>query len=288
MRLYSSRNKNDNKNIFIRVNNLFTLLLFTLLLGSCASLARYPGIGRIRRYTISNVCLPQKFDGTTIAFVTDTHYPSKYTRKRLSNTARALEDLEPDLLLLGGDYVTSLACADELFAALGGCPTKYGKYAVLGNHDTRNADTLRTIIQRNGIRLLADESDTLCNDNEKIYLCGIKAYNATETPSWVSQHTADGFTIVVVHTPDYAQNTQLDSAAVVFSGHTHGGQVTLLGLYTPVVHSRYGKRFLSGLNFTDNNIPVITSNGLGTSRKKIRFCAPSDIVFVTLRRGSGQ
>ena len=286
MRLYSSKNNNGNNNFLIRVNNMFTLLLFALLLGSCASLARYPGIGRIRRYTISDARLPQKFDSTTIAFITDTHYPSKYTRKRLSNTTHALENLRPDLILLGGDYVTSLAYADELFAALGSSTTKYGKYAVLGNHDKRNADTLRTIIERNGIRLLADNSDTLRNDNEEIYLCGIKEYNATATPSWVSRHTADGFTIVVVHTPDYAQNTQLDSAAVVFSGHTHGGQVTLLGIYTPVVHSRYGKRFLSGLNFTENDIPVITSNGLGTSRKKIRFCAPSDIVFVTLRKES--
>lgn len=286
MRLYSSRNKNDNKSFLIRVNSLFTLLLFTLVLGSCASLARYPGIGRIRRYTISDARLPDKFDGTTIAFITDTHYPSKYTRKRLSNTTHALETLKPDLLLLGGDYVTSLAYADELFAALSNCTAKYGKYAVLGNHDKRNADTLRTIMQRNGIRLLADESDTLRNDNEEIYLCGIKEYNTTAASPVVSRHTADGFTIVLVHVPDYAQDTQLDNAAVVFSGHTHGGQVTLLGLYTPVIHSRYGKRFLSGLNFTDNDIPVITSNGLGTSRKNIRFCAPSDIVFVTLRKES--
>ena len=72
--------------------------------------------------------------------------------------------------------------------------------------------------------------------------------------------------------------------SLALSGHTHGGQVTLLGLYVPVKKSRYGNRFLSGLNYTDENVPVVTSNGLGTSRRKIRFCAPSDIVFVTLRR----
>lgn len=257
-------------------------LLLLMLLDSCATLSRYRGVGRIRRYDICDARLPQKFDGFTVAFLSDTHYPSKFTRKRLANVARAIGDLSPDVLLLGGDYVTSDDCADELFAALGGCAVSYGKYAVLGNHDVKRVGILQQSMQRNGIKLLADAADTLRIDDSKIYLCGVKEYDKNVQKSWLQQHSDSGFTMLLVHTPDYAQDAGVENVALTFSGHTHGGQVTLLGLYAPVTNSRYGKRFLSGLNFTDGGVPVITSGGLGTSRKKIRFCAPSDIIFVTL------
>ncbi|MBQ8735509.1 MAG: metallophosphoesterase [Bacteroidaceae bacterium] len=161
MQSYSSRNNHHITRIINRVGTKLTLFLLALLLGSCATLSHYQGIGRIRRYTLHDKRLPREFDITTRALLKDTHYPSKFTRKRLKNTVRAIGDLSPHLLLLGGDYVTSLAHAEELFAALGNSPTHYGRYAVLGNHDRAIADTLSSIMHRNGTTMLAEESDTL-------------------------------------------------------------------------------------------------------------------------------
>ena len=283
MLLFSLKNKKESVIFSNRVGICLALLLL-LLLESCATLSRYQGVGRIRRYDVCDARLPHEFDGFTVAFISDTHYPSKFTRKRLANVVRALNDLSPDALLLGGDYVTDDASADELFEALGGCDAPYGKYAVLGNHDVKRADALGNSMQRNGIKLLADAADTLRVKGAKIYLFGVRNYGArTQNPSL--QQLADScFTILLVHTPDYAQASAVENVALTLSGHTHGGQVTLFGLYAPETNSRYGRRFLSGLNLTDSRVPVVTSNGLGTSRKNIRFCAPSDIVFVTLRR----
>jgi predicted MPP superfamily phosphohydrolase len=267
-----------------RAGKILALFSFLLLTASCASLSHYKGVGRIRRYTITDSRLPRQFDGKSIAFVSDTHYPSKFTGKRLVNAARALNDLNPDILLLGGDYVTSIEYAEELFTALSSSNTRYGKYAILGNHDTRIKNELEKAMVSGGIELLANETDTIRDDGAEIFICGVKDYNTTEQPEWIRKHTESGFTIILAHSPDYAQDTRLQGASLVLSGHTHGGQVTLLGLYVPINHSHYGRRFLSGLSTTDSGVPVITSNGLGTSRKKIRFCAPSDIIFVTLKK----
>lgn len=283
MLLFSLKNRKISIFSLNRVGLCLTLLL-SLLLESCATLSRYQGVGLIRRYDICDERLPQEFDGFTIAFLSDTHYPSKFTRKRLANAVRAIDDLSPDALLLGGDYVTDDACADELFEALGRCNAPVGKYAVLGNHDFKRADALRESMRRNGIKLLADEADTLRVGGSQIYLFGVRDYNGKAQLSWLQQLADSCFTLLLVHTPDYAQDTAVENVSLTLSGHTHGGQVTLLGLYAPETNSRYGRRFLSGLNFTDGGVPVVTSNGLGTSRRKIRFCAPSDIVFVTLRR----
>lgn len=51
----------------------------------------------------------------------------------------------------------------------------------------------------------------------------------------------------------------------------------------PITASKYVKRFHTGLRYNSQDIPVIISGGLGTSRRNILFCAPTDIVVVTLR-----
>jgi predicted MPP superfamily phosphohydrolase len=93
----------------------------------------------------------------------------------------------------------------------------------------------------------------------------------------------DAFVILLAHTPDYAERSSVE-VDVVLSGHTHGGQVSLFGLYTPVRNSVYGDRFLKGRNATSKGTTVITTNGVGTSRKKVRFCVPSEVVLLTLKR----
>lgn len=280
MLLFLSKNNNLLRFLLNRAG--FLALLSLLLLDSCATLSRYQGVGRIRRYEICDRRLPHEFDSFTIAFLSDTHYPSKFTRKRLGNALRALCDLSPDALFLGGDYLHSDVYADELFTALGSITTPYGKYAVLGNHDIKYAEKLQHDMSLNGIKLLVDEADTLRTGSAQIYICGVQNYEESSDVTWLQQYADSAFTMLIVHTPDYVQDAKVENLSLALSGHTHGGQVTFFGLYAPVTNSRYGKRFLSGLNFTDKGVPVITSNGLGTSRRKIRFCAPSDIIFVTL------
>ena len=116
---------------------LFPVLL-ALLCASCAtaSFSKYKGVGRIKRYDIYNKQLPDSFDGFRIAFVSDFHYESRFSFKRLKGMKQALQAVNADVLLLGGDYRGrnggNLA---ELFDALSEVKTPYGTYAVMGNHD---------------------------------------------------------------------------------------------------------------------------------------------------------
>ena len=81
------------------------------------------------------------------------------------------------------------------------------------------------------------------------------------------------------------EDADVSGVDLALAGHTHGGQVTLFGLYAPITASRYGMRFRTGLRRSSSSgVPIIISSGLGTSRRNIRFCAPTDIVVVTLRR----
>ena len=93
---------------------------------------------------------------------------------------------------------------------------------------------------------------------------------------------ASPFVILLTHTPDYIEESEASIADLALAGHTHGGQVTLFGLYAPVTASKYGMRYRTGLKHNRQGIPIIISNGLGTSRHPIRMFAPTDIVIVTL------
>ncbi len=255
-----------------------------LLISSCATLSS-SGVGRIKEYCIKSVRLPASFDGCRVAFVSDIHYPSLFTPKRLKRLVDTLEEVQPDFLLLGGDYVTHDDSIRSLFSALECVQPRYGTYAVLGNHERRNGLLIAQAMGEHGIVLLADSVARLGADKEPLFIAGIR--DSFSCDSVMLQRVNDledeGFVILFAHTPDYAERSSVN-ADVVLSGHTHGGQVSLFRLYTPVKNTQYGNRFLSGRNVTTSGTTVITTNGVGTSRKKVRFCAPSEVVLLTLER----
>lgn len=266
----------------------FIFLISIVLLSSCAtaSFSKYHGIGRIKKYTIYSEQLPDSFDGFRIAFASDFHYESRFNRKRLPGLLKALQATEADVLLLGGDYRgRNGGNLTELFDLLHTFRPPYGTYGVMGNHENNtNYEIVKEEMKRTGIHLLEHEVDTLWKENEYILLCGIR------NPFDLKQNGVsptlnlrpDDYVIMLVHTPDYAEDTDISNTDLVLAGHTHGGQVSFFKRYTPAHFSKYGTRFMTGLKHNSAGIPVIITNGIGTSRKDIRLFTPSEIVLVTL------
>lgn len=267
-----------------KICNAMLFIVTALLLSSCASLSPN-GVGRVKRYSFVSGAVPNGFDGYKIAFISDTHYPSLFTQPRLKKLTRKLQKESPDVLLLGGDYVTSTALLNELFDSLSAVEPVDGVYAVLGNHERRYKEAAIQSMNNYGVVLLADSVVAIERENDSIYLVGI--YDSFSYDSLVVQPaetvSSEAFVMLLCHTPDYSERS-LTTADIVFSGHTHGGQVSLFGLYTPVKNTQYGNRFLRGMNEATSGASVITTTGVGTSRRKVRFCVPSEIVFVTLKR----
>ena len=272
-------------------------LILMLLLSSCTSL-RYAGVNRVRNYDINNIDIPEAFDGYRIAFASDFHLKSKFKERQLRGTVEALQALAPDVLLLGGDYQEGCEYVGPLFTELGRVSTPDGTYAVLGNNDyERCTDLIRSAMQRQGITLLEDTTATIHKGNDSIILWGANAYAGHYPTAPKKEDVASNtkirnlkseiinpsdFVILLTHTPDYVEDADISGVDLALAGHTHGGQVTFFGLYAPVTASKYGKRFRTGLRYNSQEVPTIISRGLGTSRYPIRFCAPTDIIVVTL------
>ena len=266
------------------------LLILMLALSSCTSL-RYAGVNRVRSYDIGSPDVPEAFDGYRIAFASDFHLESKFKERQLRGTVKALQALAPDVVMLGGDYQEGCEYVAPLFEALAEATPPDGIYAVLGNNDyERCTELIRSAMQEHGIHLLEQAVDTIYKEEQYILVWGANPYAGRYPTARAKRHAPSSetigqrdFTILLTHTPDYVEDADISAADLALAGHTHGGQVTLFGLYAPITASKYGMRYRTGLKHNRHGIPIIISNGLGTSRRNIRFCAPTDIVVVTLQ-----
>lgn len=85
--------------------------------------------------------------------------------------------------------------------------------------------------------------------------------------------------VLLAHEPDIFPSVPA-RVALTLSGHTHGGQVRLLG-YSPVVPSRFGNRYAYG-HIVEQDRHLVVSGGLGCSGLPVRFGVPPEIVFLEL------
>lgn len=267
------------------------LLLLPLLLPSCVSnrnLADSSGSGRYRveKYDFAHCDIPETFDGFRIAFISDLHYKSLFRENKLKDLVRQLTDLHADVLLMGGDYHEGCEYVPELFAALAQVKTPMGTYGVMGNNDyERCYDDIVRQMQHYGMHVLEHEVDTLRRGGQQILLAGVRdpfdlGQNGKSPTLTLSP---EDFVILLVHTPDYVEDVPVTNTDLALAGHTHGGQVRILG-YAPIIPSHYGSRFLTGLKYNTAEVPIIITNGIGTSNRNIRIGAPAEVVLVTLRR----
>ncbi len=244
----------------------------------------------MRDYDISSPDVPAAFDGYRIAFASDFHLESRFKQRQLHGTVKALQALAPDVLMLGGDYQEGCEYVEPLLAEIARVMPPDGIYAVLGNNDyERCTDLIRSTMEQYDIHLLEEAADTICKEGSCIFVWGTNPYAGRYPTAMIRAKTLnselitqDSYVILLTHTPDYVDDAGIANADLALAGHTHGGQVTFFGLYAPITASKYGMRYRTGMKRSRTGIPIIISNGLGTSRYPIRLFAPTDIVIVTL------
>lgn len=248
----------------------------------------HPGVARIKRYDFYHPDIPASFDGFRIAFASDFHLESKYKEKALESTVRLLNSMNADVFLMGGDYQEGCEYVPLLFQRLAEVKTRFGTAGIMGNNDyERCHDDIVNTMRAHGMRVLEHACDTLTNGKDRIIIAGVRNpfdLNANGVSPTLEQKPED-FVILLTHTPDYAEDVDITNTDLVLAGHTHGGQVTVFG-YAPIVPSHYGQRFLRGMKQTTAGVPMIVTNGLGTSNKNIRLGAPSEVVLIVLHAGS--
>lgn len=231
----------------------------------------------------------EALDGLRIGFVTDTHVGPFFGGHDLSRGLALLDRLAPDLLLLGGDYVSESnlyagPMADAFESYVNRAPL--GAVAVLGNHDLPLGRTrVQAELERSGIRVLRNEHVILDWNGAQLAIVGIDdTIVGSADPDRAFAGIPAGVPMLALwHEADFAEESAHRGAFAQLSGHTHGGQVRF-----PKIGSIWlppdGKRRDAGL-FDVCGMPVYLSRGLGVYRPPIRFRCPPEVTLVTLRAG---
>lgn len=227
--------------------------------------------------------IPASFINKKIVFITDIHHGPFLSIERIKKLVKRINALEPDIILMGGDYVHRDAkYIKPLFDEFKNLRSKYGIYAVLGNHDHwEDAQLTKQLMDRNGIKICDNLSYWLKINNDSIKIGGVG--DLWEDDQIMLNTTVDlkksDFAILISHNPDFIPNVDAHLIDLTLSGHTHGGQVTFFGLWAPILPIEAGQKYRYGLKQMDA-MKAYISSGIGTITPPLRFfCRPEIVLF---------
>ncbi len=256
--------------------------------------------------------LPPAFEGTRILYLTDLHINTLNSVDKLHALMDELEKLEPDLVLLGGDYTsfdvlmrlmgggTQGAYAietdmrDLFFLGLSEINAPLGKYGVAGEEDNllvqKGNASLSEAMALGGVKLLQDQAVRLSKDGQTLTLVGVDDWRTglqdTRTPA--SQVRSDECVILLCHNPEAIPvlNNQpgadgghwIDAA---LCGHTHGGTIKLPG-WELLSELGDDERYHAGWHL-ENGAKVLISSGISNSFLPLRLNASPEVHLITLK-----
>ena len=226
--------------------------------------------------------LPPGLDGLRIGLITDLHHSEMVPAYDVLRAAALLMAEQPDVIVLGGDYVTwgdrayVVPCAE----ALAGLRAPFGVFAALGNHDD-DRDMPAALIA-SGFDVLQDARTVVKARSEQFDLVGLRFW--THRPRDLARllRGAKGPVMLIAHDPRRLTEAAALDVPLVLSGHTHGGQVVL-----PGVGAIAARKFpvVAGFGHRDNT-SIFVSRGVGTVYVPYRFNCPPDVSVLTLSRRS--
>lgn len=239
---------------------------------------------------LTDTDIPSPFDDFRIVFVTDIHNSKVFPIERIETLVAKINTMEPDLVILGGDYTfDGEKYIEPCFEALSSLHATYGVYGVFGNHDHWDGiDTARQAMQNAGIVSLENKSYWIelqgQESSSQIKLGGVgdSWEGNQDIRTTTNDVIEDDFVILVSHNPDIAERINDDKIDLVLSGHNHGGHISFFGLWAPVVPSGYGSKYLTGVKKFEHTTVVI-SNGIGVSTyPPIRLFARPQVYTIVL------
>ncbi len=234
---------------------------------------------------------PKELSGLRVALIADIHTGGPFIDdNKLRKIVELTNQRNPDLIVLLGDYMSPNSWhshrvePEVTAAAMKNLHAPLGVYAVLGNHDWwYNGEKVRRAFEANGIPVLDDEVAEIKWRNDSLWLVGLAdAWTRPQHVNETIRKVPEGSTVIALtHSPDVFPSLP-QSVPLLLAAHTHGGQVNLPLIGTPIVPSRFGPKYTAGHVF-ENGHHMFVTTGIGTSILPLRFRVTPEIVILTIK-----
>jgi predicted MPP superfamily phosphohydrolase len=223
--------------------------------------------------------LPPSLAGLRVGLMTDIHRSRWVSDDDVAAAVALMMSVRPDLIVLGGDYVTwgDRQYVSASAEALKPLSAPHGVFAVLGNHDS-DQETAQHLAARH-IQVLRDARTRVTIRDDSLELVGLRYW--TKRPSDIAALTKDarGPVVLLAHDPRRFTEATALGVPLVLSGHTHGGQIVL-----PLVGAVAARKFpvVAGVARRANTTMYV-SRGVGTVYVPLRVNCPPEVAVLTLQ-----
>ena len=285
------------------------LAVVAILAGFIGYMALNASFLRLKRATVSLEDLPPAFEGTTILYVSDVDLGGVNTPKRAAEAFEQLKVLNPDILLLGGDYTaptlmdllnqSSVAqyqsntanLRGDFFHYISDFPATLGKY-MIASPDDRLAGELAPLAAVSGFKLLDGEAFEIKKGSDSLWLVGL-GEDASILPKLSNRFRSADCVVVLAYSPRQIPATMTTEAVdnghwvdLALSGHTHGGQIRLFGrnlLTLDALEQQFGSGWTR-----ETGVPILVTSGMGCEGVNLRLNTQPEAWLITLTSGAGE
>jgi predicted MPP superfamily phosphohydrolase len=235
---------------------------------------------RLEERPLAVAGLPPTLAGLRVGLITDVHLSPMVPAEDIARAVALLGAARPDVIALGGDYVTDADVTRagpvaELLAPLASAPM--GAFAVLGNHDDDRV--VPAALAARGFTVLKDQRTRVMVRGETVDVVGLRYWTRRLPEITRVVKGAGPTTIMLAHDPRRLREAATLDVQLVLAGHTHGGQVVL-----PGVGAVAARRFpvVSGEG-AEGNCTLFVSRGVGTVFVPVRINCPPEVSVLVLR-----
>ncbi len=236
--------------------------------------------------------IPAGFDGFRIVFLSDIHYGPLFSEERMRDLVQRVNKLHADIVVLGGDYALNADSAIDFFQLKPGFQAKTAVLGIMGNHDRRgpeeSLEKLKAAMREDGVTPLVNDGVVLERKGSRMAFVGCDDFycgNPDLQKTAALSRSAD-YTVFLSHMPDILPETFSMPGGLFYQlalcGHTHGGQVAVLG-HAIKSSSIYGSKYLSGW-YHEHGVDFLVTNGVGTSGLPVRLGAKAQMHLITMKR----
>jgi uncharacterized protein len=235
----------------------------------------------LERCTLSLPLWPQEKDGYQIAILADLHLRDSYSLETAQRAVAMALAAKPNMVAILGDVVgywkpTSEDMIRKAFLPL--ASLKGRVVCIPGNHEywLGDPDKMAVLCADLGIQLLRNQ----VWEQDGVQWVGLDSFTAKQGAPELLKTVRKDPKVVLWHEPD-AVDFLPQGAALMLSGHSHGGQYRFpLGL-TPM-HTKNGRKYPRGF-YPDAPTPLYVTRGVGTTGPPSRFLCRPEVSLLTLR-----
>lgn len=273
----------------------FTLILLICLLGILIY-SRFLGTSGLKtNEIILNTNIPDSYDGLKIIHFADLHYKKVITEQRVKNMVTEINKNKPDLVLFTGDlldrdYKVTNTDINFLIQELSKIQSTYGNYAILGDCDIDETETIKNIYIQSNFTLLENNYSIIHNEkNDKLFIAGINSFqenksDLTPITDYLSTNVENNYKIILIHEPDYIPTIleNIPDTSLILAAHSINGSINIpfiKQLLLPNGSKKYYKPYYK-IDQTD----IYITNGIGVNEINFRLFNTPSINFYRIKK----